>query len=161
VTFGIVDLRERPHYADAVAERIWKAFWKHKDTPFATVRDGTVAILNNGQGMPFALVAEKDGTVCGNTLVIQNDEPARPELGPWVAAVWVDEVMRGQGVARTLIDEAVRRAGDLGVSKIYLVSRPALRPFYAELGWTVLEEGVGKHGLTLYAREPAAVPSRP
>lgn len=77
------------------------------------------------------------------------------------AAVWVDEVMRGQGVARTLIDEAVRRAGDLGVSKIYLVSRPALRPFYAELGWTVLEEGVGKHGLTLYAREPAAVPSRP
>jgi predicted N-acetyltransferase YhbS len=161
VALGIVDLRERPHHADAVAERIWNAFWKHHGTPLATLRDGIAAIVRKGQGVPFALVAETDGEVCGNTLVIDNDEPAKPELGPWVAAVWVDERMRGQGVARALIDEALRRAGALGVSKIYLVSRPALRPFYTKLGWTVQEEGVGQHSQTLYVREPGAVPSPP
>lgn len=60
---GIVDLRERRQHADAVAERIWKAFWKH-------------------HGVPFALVAECDGEVCDNLLVVDNDEPARPNLSP-------------------------------------------------------------------------------
>lgn len=117
-------------------------------------------MVRNGQGVPFALVAESDGQICGNTLVIDNDEPAKPELGPWVAAVWVDEPMRKRGVARALIDEAVRRAGALGMPRLYLISRPALRLFYTGLGWRVLEEGVGKHGQTLYVREPGAAASR-
>ncbi len=161
MALDIVDLRERPHQADAVAERIWNAFWKRHGTPLAQIREGRGVILKNGQSVPFALVAESDGQVCGNTLVIDNDEPAKPELGPWVAAVWVDEPMRGGGVARALIDEAVRRAGTLGVPRLYLISRPALQPFYTGLGWRVLEEGVGKNGQTLYVREPGAVLSRP
>jgi GNAT superfamily N-acetyltransferase len=161
VPLDIVDLRERPHHADAVAERIWNAFWKHHGTPLATLRDGIAAIARNVQGVPFALVAESDGQVCGNTLVIDNDEPAKPELGPWVAAVWVDEPMRKRGVARALIDEAVRRAGALGVPRLYLISRPALRSFYIGLGWRVLEEGVGKHRQTLYVREIGVVAPRP
>ncbi|MPZ35875.1 MAG: hypothetical protein GEV13_33790 [Rhodospirillales bacterium] len=77
MALDIVDLRERPHHG----------------TPLATLRDGIAAIVGNGQGVPFALVAESDGQVCGNTLVIDSDEPTKPELGPWVAAVWVDEPM--------------------------------------------------------------------
>jgi GNAT superfamily N-acetyltransferase len=161
VALDIVDLRERPHHIDAVAERIWKTFWKHHGTPLATLRDGIAAIMKNAQGVPFALVAESDGQVCGSTLVIANDEPAKPELGPWVAAVWVDEPMRGRGLARALIDEAVRRAGTLSVPRLYLISRPALRPFYIGLGWRVQEEGVGKHGQTLYVRELGAAAPRP
>jgi len=36
---GIFDLRERPHHAAAVAERIWNAFWRHKGTELAKARD--------------------------------------------------------------------------------------------------------------------------
>ena len=161
MALGIVDLRERPHHADAVAERIWKAFWKHHGTPFAQIRDGLTAILKGESGMPFALVAENDGRVCGNTLVIAADEPAKPELTPWVAAVWVDEDMQGRGVARALIDDAARRCRALGVPRLYLVSRPALREFYTGLGWRELESDVGQHRQVLYARELGAVPSRP
>ena len=53
--------------------------------------------------------------MCGNVLLIDNDDPAKPDLTPWVAAVWVDEDMRGRGIARAMIDEAVRRSGALGV----------------------------------------------
>ena len=161
MTLGIVDLRERPHHAEAVAERIWKAFWKHHGTPFAEIRDGLAAVLKAEGGVPFALVAESEGRVCGNTLVIDNDEPAKPELTPWVAAVWVDEDMRGRGVARALIDDAARRSQMLGVPCLYLVSRPGLRGFYTGLGWHELESEVGEHRQVLYARELRAVPSRP
>jgi GNAT superfamily N-acetyltransferase len=110
-------------------------------------------MLKTEDGVPFALVVESEARVCGNLLVIDSDEPARPNLKPWVAAVWVDEDMRSRGIARALIDEAVQRCGALGVARVYLTSRPALKPFYTGLGWRVLEDG-GKHGQTLYVREP-------
>ena len=156
---GIVDLRERPHHADAVAERIWNAFWKRHGAPLAQTREGLDAILKADTGVPFALVAESDGKVRGNVLVIDNDEPARPELTPWLAAVCVDEPFRRRGIAAAMLKEGVRRCGELGVARVHLISRPALQPFYTGLGWRVLEEGVGKYGQTLYVREPGAVVS--
>lgn len=106
-------------------------------------------------------VAEIDGKPRGNRLVIDNDEEARPGLTPWIAAVRVDEAVRKHGLAAALLEEGVRRGAALGIERIYLVSRPALRGFYTKLGWQPPEENVGKHGLVLYVREPGGVPSRP
>ena len=149
---AIHDLRERPQHAEAVAERIWKAFWRRQGAPFTQIREGLVEILKNQGVVPFALVAEEDGEVCGNILVIDNDEPSRPALGPWIAAVWVDEARRKRGIAQAMIDEALRRAANLGSTRLYLVSRPALRPFYARLGWQEIEDGVGEHHLVVWTR---------
>ena len=134
-------------------ERIWNAFWKHHGTPFAQIRDGLAATLKAEGGVPFALLAESDGRVCGNVLVIDNDEPAKPDLTPWVAAVWVDEGARRRGIARAMMDEAARRCRALGVPRLYLASRPALQGFYTARHWRMMEEGVGEYGQTLYARE--------
>ena len=79
----IFDLRERPEHAAVVVQRIWATFWKHRETPFETIRNGLDAILRNETGVPFALVAEIDGQACGNALVIENDESSRPHLRPW------------------------------------------------------------------------------
>jgi predicted N-acetyltransferase YhbS len=159
---GVLDLRERPHHAAAVAERIWNAFWRHRGTPLAQIRDGLERILRtDGGGVPFALVAEVDGRPCGNALVIENDLAARPELTPWLAALWVDEDVRHRGIARALLDEGARRSAAFGVARLYLVSRPGLQGFYTRLGWRVLEREVGEHCQVLYARELGAVLSRP
>jgi predicted N-acetyltransferase YhbS len=113
--------------------------------------------------IPFALVAEQDGNLCGNTLVIESDEPARPDLTPWIAAVWVDEEMRKQGVAAALIQEAIRRSQALGIERLYLLSRPALRDFYTKLGWRPIEDNVGEARLIVYdyiiPGAPRSVPS--
>jgi GNAT superfamily N-acetyltransferase len=152
----ITDLSERPQHADAVAARIWKAFWEPYGTPYRQVRSGLEPFLKAEKPIPFGIVAEIDGQVCGNALVIENDEEARPALTPWIAAVWVDEAARGQGIAAALLEEGLRRCALLGVPKVYLVARPRMQSFYVERGWTALEEGVGKHGLTLYARNTKA-----
>jgi len=100
--------------------------------------------------IPFALVAEQDGKLCGNTLVIESDEPARPDLTPWIAAVWVDEDMRKQGVAAALLQEAINRSAALDVERLYLSSRPALRDFYTKLGWRPIDDNVGESKLVVY-----------
>jgi GNAT superfamily N-acetyltransferase len=69
--------------------------------------------------------------------VIDNDEPAKPDLAPWLAALWVDEDMRGRGIAGALLEEAARRCAGLGVPRLYLNSRPALRDFYTARGWRI------------------------
>lgn len=119
--------------------------------------------LEPGPRIPFALVAEQDGEVCGNALVIESDEPARPELTPWLAALWVDESMRKQGVATMLLREAIERSAALGVDRLYLSARPALRGFYTKLGWQPIEDDVGEARLTVHRYimpgAPRSVPS--
>lgn len=119
--------------------------------------------LEPGTRIPFALVAEQDGRLCANLLVIENDEPARPDLTPWIAAVWVDEDTRKQGVAAMLLQEATERSVALGVERLYLSSRPALRDFYTKLGWRPIDHDVGEAKLIVYdyiiPGAPRSVPS--
>jgi GNAT superfamily N-acetyltransferase len=113
--------------------------------------------------IPFALVAEDDGRLCANLLVIDSDEPARPDLTPWIAAVWVDEEMRKQGIAAALLREAIKRSAALGVERLYLSSRPAMRDFYTKLGWRPIDDNVGEAKLIVYdyiiPGAPRSVPS--
>lgn len=163
LTITIHDLRDRPQHADAVAERIWRAFWRSKGKPLKAIRDGLENFLEPDTRIPFALVAERDGNACGNALVIDNDESSRPQLTPWLAALWVDEAMRKQGLAAALLSEAIKRSAALGVERLYLVARPALRDFYASRGWQPIEDNVGEARLTVHRYiipgAPRSVPS--
>lgn len=159
----IHDLRDRPQYADGVAERVWRAFWRHKGYPLKAIREGLENFLEGGSRIPFALVAERDGKVCGNVLVVDNDEPARSTLTPWLAALWVDEDSRGQGIAAKLLQDAIARSARLDIDRLYLSARPALRAFYERQGWVPIEDNVGAAGLTVHAYiipgAPRSVPS--
>jgi N-acetylglutamate synthase-like GNAT family acetyltransferase len=102
--------------------------------------------------VPFALVAEHEGAVCGTALVIDSDLAERPEITPWLAALWVDEAMRRCGVAASLLEEGCRRSQVLGIDRLHLCSRAPLQGFYTRLGWTIVEENVGPHAQTVYVR---------
>ncbi len=146
-----------------MAERIWRAFWLHKGKPLKSIRDGLEGFLDPAMRIPFAMVAEQDGRICGNALVIENDLAERPELVPWLAALWVDEAMRGRGVASMLLQEAIGRSAALGVEQLYLIARPGLRDFYNRLGWRPIEDNVGEDRLTIHVYiipgAPSSVPS--
>lgn len=146
-----------------MGERIWRAFWRHKGKPLKALQDGMLNFLEPATRIPFALVAERDGRLCGNLLVIESDEPARPELTPWIAAVWVDEDMRKQGVAAAMLREGIARSGALGIERLYLSSRPAMRGFYTKQAWRPIDEDVGEGKLIVYDYNipgaPKSVPS--
>ncbi|WP_374302766.1 GNAT family N-acetyltransferase [Ferrovibrio sp.] len=151
----ISDLRDRPAYADAVARRIWAAFWRHKDVPLADIRAG-IARHMEADGLPFTLVAEQGGDVCGTVSVIASDEPARLDLTPWIAALWVDEDARGRGVARALLQDAAARCKALGVETLFLTARPHLRGFYEGLSWRAIDDDIGPAKLIVFEKAVAS-----
>lgn len=152
----ISDLRDRPALIDGVARHIWAAFWRHKDVPYDDIRAGFARHMEaprmEGRGMPFTLVAERDGMFCGTVSVIASDEPARLDLTPWIAALWVDEDARGQGIARTLLDAAAARCAALGVETLFLTARPHLRGFYEGLGWRAIDDDIGPAKLIVFEK---------
>jgi GNAT superfamily N-acetyltransferase len=155
VSFTISDLRERPDFTDAVADRIWQAWWAPKGVPLSYIRDRLNDNLN-ADATPFALVAHEGPTFLGTSSVIPSDLEDLPEYTPWVAAVWVDPAYRAQQIGRSLVARAVADAFALGTPRIYLCAPPLRRNFYLRQGWRPIRENVGERGVTVFIREQSS-----
>jgi GNAT superfamily N-acetyltransferase len=150
--FTISDLRQCPKFFDAVADRIWQAWWQPNGYPLdyisTRLRENMAAAP-----IPFALVAHDGERFLGTSSVIASDLEERPQLSPWVAAVWVEEDARRRGVGAALVNRATEDCFALGVIRAYLCARPPMTRFYEALGWTVIERKVGPHDLSVFIRD--------
>src|SRR5450631_2399730 len=133
--FTISDLRQRPEFFDSVADRIWQAWWKADGHPLDYISSRLRENLN-ARPIPFALVAHDGDSFLGTTSVIAADLAERPQLTPWVAAVWVDPAARRRGVGAALVERAAQDCFALGVGRAYLCARPQRSGFYQGLGWS-------------------------
>lgn len=152
LAFTISDLRQRPEFFDAVADRIWRAWWEPNGYPLDTIRGRLKQNLQDTP-IPLALVAHDGGTFLGTASLIASDLDERPDLTPWVAAVWVEERARGHGVGAALADAAAHACFALGFARAYLCARPRMTEFYQRLGWTLVERRVGPHQLNVFVRD--------
>jgi GNAT superfamily N-acetyltransferase len=149
--FAISNLRERPEFFPEVADRIWDFTWKSKGVPLEQVSAGLREIVSN-ETFPFAIVAHDGDRYVGSALGIASDMDERPQLTPWVAAVWVEPHYRKQNVGRALVasaEETLRRT----FPRVYLCARPERHDFYAQQGWQPIERDVGEKRLTVYIKE--------
>jgi GNAT superfamily N-acetyltransferase len=157
--FSISDLRQRPDFFDTVADRIWRAWWQPRGHPASHVSDRLRQNMD-ATPIPFALVAHDGDRFFGTASVIAADLPERPQYTPWVAAVWVDPEHRRRRVGGALVDRAARDCFALGIARAYLCARPERSVFYAGLGWTAIEHGVGDSGLAIWIRDADGSVSR-
>ncbi len=135
-----------------MAERIWRAWWRHNNVPLATIESWSEENLTEAP-IPFALVAHENGVFAGTASVIADDLDERPNLTPWVAAVWVEPPFRQRGVGRRLVDDAARACFALGTKRLYLNALPAREAFYVLGGWQPIEREVGPHGVIVFSRD--------
>jgi len=152
VNFSISDLRQQPAFLDAVADRIWRAWWKDQGVP-ANYIVGRLQESMNPSPIPFALVAHRGETFMGTASVIQSDLEERPQYTPWVAAVWVDPKYRMQEIGSGLVARAAEAAFALNIRRVYLCARKERRRFYTRQGWTEIEENVGEGRLTVFVKQ--------
>lgn len=151
----ISNLSDRPEFFDSVADRIWRAWWQPHGVPLAYITER----MKEGLGaaaMPRAFVADVGGVFAGTASVIASDLDERPQYTPWVAAVWIETAFRSRRIGRMLIAHAARYALSTGVREVYLTARPPRRSLYEELGWQVVEEGVGEIDLTILSWDAVA-----
>lgn len=147
--FSIIDLRERPEFAPIVADRVWRAWWKQSGYPLSFI-EGLVQQNLDGRSIPFAIVAHKGADFLGTASVIVSDLDARPQYSPWLAAVWVDDAYRSNGVGSALVRSGAEMARDRGFDPIYLCALPRNHGFYQRLGWRLIEENVTESGLAVF-----------
>lgn len=151
----ISDLRDRPGFADTVAERVWRAFWEKDGHPLSLLTRLVQESFGSGP-IPTALVAHRDDTFIGTVSVIACDEDTRPEYTPWVAALWVEPEHRRRGVGSALVDTAAGFAFGAGAGRVYLLSRPHRCAYYEALGWSVLETTSPADGMFILTRDRAS-----
>lgn len=86
-----------------------------------------------------ALVALDGERLLGGAALARDDLPERPELGRWLACVYVQPQVRGQGLAERLIEAIMVEARRQGYQRIYLHTHDR-RDYYARRGWQVMEQ---------------------
>ncbi|MGO8909407.1 MAG: GNAT family N-acetyltransferase [Bradyrhizobium sp.] len=152
LSFTISDLRQCPQFFDTVADRIWRAWWQADGTPLDTI-SGRLRENMTATPIPFALVAHDDALFLGTASVIASDLAERPQLTPWVAAVWVEPSARQRGVGGALVDRATQGCFDLGFGRAYLCARLQRTVYYERLGWSSIERDVGPRHLSVFFRD--------
>lgn len=147
------NLKQKPQFADVVAQRIWDAWWKAKGYSIeyiATLVDESLI----SEGVPLCLVAHNGEEFVGTVSVIVSDMVVRPNYSPWIAALWVDADFRNRGVGETLVETALQAIAQLGIDKAYLCALREKRDYYLRRNWTQIEEDVGEKFLTIMTKKP-------
>ena len=146
------DLRDVPAYRATVANRIWNAFWRPNGAPLSAVEAALDGVTAAADYPSFTLVAHEDGVFLGTVTAIKVDIEARPELGPCVAALWVEVAARRKGIGMALMNAACQRLANAGFAVAYLPARRHLRDYYSARGWTLIESDVGDDRLDVFSR---------
>ena len=86
-----------------------------------------------------SLIVLDRGQLLGGAALASDDLPDRPELGPWLACVFITPQARGKGLAAQLIEGICDHARETGIPTLYLHTHDQ-RDYYARRGWKVLEQ---------------------
>ncbi|HBH02667.1 MAG: hypothetical protein A3J29_05520 [Acidobacteria bacterium RIFCSPLOWO2_12_FULL_67_14b] len=89
--------------------------------------------------LPITFVALVDSEAVGSASLVVCDMDTRPELSPWLAAVYVLPAFRRRGIATALVTHALAQARRFGDRHLYLWTDSAAS-LYRRLGWHPLGE---------------------
>lgn len=134
----ILSTAERPALAEITAQWRWDAFAKGGGRSFERLLADERLAASEAAEMPRTLVAIVEGRPVGMASLVASDLEERPELGPWLAGVFVlpEERRRGHGARLVRAIEEIAWAAAIG--RLWLYTRTAER-LYASLGWLTVE----------------------
>ncbi|CAM2778001.1 GNAT family N-acetyltransferase [Legionella worsleiensis] len=85
--------------------------------------------------MPLTYIA-LDGEIPVGSCTLELNGGIRPDLGPWIGDLVVDQKYQKQGIGKMLIDAITNKAAELGFQKLYLFTfDPTITDYYTHLGW--------------------------
>ncbi|MBB3332512.1 GNAT superfamily N-acetyltransferase [Halomonas campaniensis] len=85
-------------------------------------------------GVPSVFVALHGERPVGTASLVAEDMSDRPDLGPWLASVYVLPEWRGRGIASRLVRRVEAEAREAGIERLWLFT-PDQQALYVRLGW--------------------------
>jgi len=141
----IVPLYEAPQFAGTVTDWLWQAFGD------SLPRDFFASIIAHSQrpgALPLTFIALDGEKLLGTVGLWRCDLISRQDLWPWLAALYVDEATRGQGLAGLLQKQVIEYAREQGYAQLHLYS--ACRDFYERYGWHYIGDGLDYPDTTVH-----------
>lgn len=89
---------------------------------------------SDSTSLPQMLVAHLNGHALGSARLVMSDMDTHPELGPWLASLFVPPDFRRHGIATRLIAEIEVTAKQLGFDRLHLFTEDKSE-MYSNLGW--------------------------
>jgi predicted N-acetyltransferase YhbS len=132
---------------------MWKAWWEPYGNPLIAVENHLRQDIASAAKFPFGIVAHENENYFGHCLAIPNDLDERPDLSPWIAALWVEPEFRRQGIAAKLMDRAIQELQALGNKSVYLCAVPAMRNYYLQRGWILIDQDQGGSKLDVFSAD--------
>lgn len=121
-----------------VARAIHEEFWVGRNGYGREDLERLLGDATSTARLPLCLVALVDDELVGTVSLIDNDDPSRPHLHPWLAALVVVESHRRLRIGTALVEQLLERAAMLDYDAVYLgTDAPA---FYARFGATFHEQ---------------------
>jgi predicted N-acetyltransferase YhbS len=133
----IQPLYAAPQHAEQVIDWLWQAFGD------GLARDFFASVVTYSQtpdALPLTFIATEGDRLLGTVGLWRCDLITRQDLYPWLAALYVDEAARGQGLAGKLQQYVQRYAAESGHRELHLWS--ACRDFYERYGWHYIGDGL-------------------
>jgi predicted N-acetyltransferase YhbS len=134
---NILPLYAAPQFADRVTDWIWQAFGDGLPRAFFQ------SIVDHSQtpdALPLTFIAADGDNLLGTVGLWRCDLISRQDLYPWLAALYVDEAARGQGLAGQLQRHVIAYAAQAGFTELHLWS--ACRDFYERYGWQYIGDAL-------------------
>jgi predicted N-acetyltransferase YhbS len=145
MSLKILPLYDAPHFADQVTDWLWQAFG---DTLSRDFFASVVAHSQQPEALPVTFIAIEGERLLGTVGLWRCDLISRQDLWPWLAALYVDEAARGQGLAGRLQQHVKDYARERGFTQLHLYS--ACRDFYERFGWHYIGDGLDYPATTVH-----------
>ena len=133
----IQPLYAAPQHAEQVIDWLWQAFGDGLSRDFFA---SVVTYSQTPGALPLTFIATEGEQLLGTVGLWRCDLITRQDLYPWLAALYVVEAARGQGLAGKLQHHVQRDAAENGHRELHLWS--ACRDFYERYGWHYIGDGL-------------------
>lgn len=137
MTLRIVSLAEVPQHREQITDWLWQAFGSENSRDFYA---SVVASSLSGQDFPLTFVALDGEQLMGTVGVWRCDLISRQDLFPWLAALYVAEGFRGQGISEQLQQQVIAWCQQHHYPDIYLWSECA--DYYERFGWRYIGDAL-------------------
>ena len=139
----IYPLNEKKSLYPILAYWSFNNWYMGRDVPFRYVLQEYSRRADN-ESLPYSFVACMNDLPVGMVSIKYNDMLNRPDLSPWLSALYVAPEYRNTGIGGLLISTVLQDCADNGIQRIFLFVdsryRKKLSDYYSGLGWIFLDE---------------------
>ena len=141
MSLSVVTLSDRPDLLTTVATWVYEQWWRHLPEHSPETLADMLSERRASDHIYESFVALLDSVPVGTATVLDHDidTERRPDLTPWLAAVYVIPEARRKGVGEQLVSQATAYAQSKGFETVYLWTTDQ-RHWYERLGWELLEQ---------------------